>query len=114
VIRSLVIATTLVFSMALSGCTWVALAPDSEGVRIGASDALDGCTRVGTTKARTKVRVGVIARSEKKVADELTTLARNDARELGGNTVVADGPVSADGVQRFSIYDCPLDSAATP
>jgi hypothetical protein len=115
VIRSLIIATTLSIStMALSGCTWVALAPDADGVRIGASDALDGCRQVGTTKARTKTRVGIFARNEKKVAEELTTLARNDAPELGGNTVVAEGPVSADGVQRFAIYDCPLASGATP
>ena len=113
-IRSLFITTTLVFSMALSGCTWVALAPDAESVRIGSGDALDGCTQVGTTKARTKVRVGIFARGEAKVAEELATLARNDAPELGGNTVVAEGPVSADGVQRFTIYDCPLTSTATP
>jgi hypothetical protein len=115
VIRSLIVATSLIiFTTALSGCTWVALTPDADGVRVTASDALDACTQVGTTKARTKVRVGFFARSEKKVAEELATLARNDAPELGGNTVVAEGPVSADGVQRFAIYDCPLASDANP
>lgn len=114
-IRFFVIAAMLiVFTTALSGCTWVALAPDADGVRIGAGDALDGCTQVGTTKARTKVRFGFFARGEKKIAEELTTLARNDAPELGGNTVVAEGPVSADGVQRFAIYDCPIPSDTTP
>lgn len=114
--RSHLFATVLIIISvgALTGCTWVALAPDAEGVRIGESDALDGCTQVGTTKARTKVRVGIFARSEKKVAEELATLARNDAPELGGNTVVAEGPVSADGVQRFAVYDCPLTSTETP
>jgi hypothetical protein len=115
VTRFLVITTILIFfTTALSGCTWVALTPDADSVRIGASDALDGCTQVGTTKARTKVRVGFFARSEKKIAEELTTLARNDAPELGGNTVVAEGAVSADGVQRFAIYDCPTASESTP
>lgn len=113
--RFIIITTILIaFSMAVSGCTWVALAPDADGVRIGASDTLDGCTQVGTTKARTKVRVGIFARSEKKIAAELATLARNDAPELGGNTVVAEGPVSADGVQRFAIYDCPVASDSIP
>ena len=106
--RLLVVAIVLVvFTTGLSGCTWVALAPDADQVRIGESDALDECTRVGTTKARTKVRIGIFTRNEEKVARELTTLARNDAPELGGNTIVAEGPVSADGMQRFAIYDCP-------
>jgi len=75
VTRSFVATTILfVFSTALSGCTWVALAPDADG------------------------------------AEELTTLARNDAPELGGNTVVAEGPVSNEGVQRFAIYNCPVVS----
>ena len=106
--RSLAVATVLIALITnLSGCTWVALAPDADQVRIGGSDGVDECTRVGTTKARTKVRIGIFARNEEKVARELTTLARNDALELGGNTIVAEGPVSADGMQRFAIYDCP-------
>jgi hypothetical protein len=115
VARSIVVAITI-FTLASgsSGCTWVALAPDAEGVRVGTSKAINGCTRVGTTKTRTKLKVGFFARGEKKVAKELATLARNDAPELGGNTVVADGPVDADGMQRFSIYDCPADSDRTP
>lgn len=113
-IRSALVATIFTVSMALSGCTWVALAPEAEDVQIGTGDTLDGCTRVGTTKARTKTRIWIFARGEKKVADELSTLARNDAPELGGNTVVAEGPVSTDGVRRFAVYDCPVTPAATP
>ena len=113
--RSFVATTILfVFSAALSGCTWVALAPGADGVQIGASDALDDCVQVGTTKARTKTKVWIFSRSEKKVAEELTTLARNDAPELGGNTVVAEGPVSNEGVQRFAIYKCPATSDSAP
>lgn len=113
-IRSLVLATiVLISTTALSGCTWVALAPDADGVQIGETNALDDCVQVGTTKARTKTSVWIFSRSDKKVAEELTTLARNDAPELGGNTVVAEGPVSADGAQRFAIYKCPVISDST-
>jgi hypothetical protein len=104
----------IIFGTALSGCTWVPLTPAAENVRIGGRDSLDDCTRVGTTKARTKLRVGIFNRSEKKIAEELSTLARNDAPELGGNTIVAEGPVGNDGMQRFAIYACPLDSGSTP
>lgn len=92
----------------LSGCTWVAVTPEADHIRIVSSEALEDCERVGTTKARTKTSIGVFARSKKKVAEELETLARNDAPELGGNTIVAEGPVSDDGMQRFAIYDCPI------
>ena len=40
-------------------------------------------------------------------------LARNDAPELGGNTVVAEGPITAEGMQRFGVYACP-EEATTP
>lgn len=115
VTRSLLISTVfVVFASGSLGCTWVALAPDADHVRIAASEPLDGCTRVGTTKARTKLRIGIFVRSDAKVAKELETLARNDAPELGGNTIVADGPIDSDGMQRFSIYDCPVTSDSTP
>ena len=105
--RSFAISTLLIsLATASFGCTWVALAPEAGNVQLATPEAIEGCTRVGTTKARTKPTVGFFARSEKKVAEELATLARNDAPELGGNTVVAEGPVSADGTQRFAIYDC--------
>ena len=45
-------------------------------------------------------------RSEAKVEEELLTLARNSAVEIGGDTLVAEGPPSQ-GAQRFRIYKCP-------
>lgn len=99
--------TMLVLALAGSGCAWVALTPDAANVHVESTDRIGDCELVGTTKARTKSNVGIFARSEEKVAEELATLARNDAPELGGNTVVAEGPVSNDGTQRFSIYACP-------
>ncbi len=101
---------SLILIAGSTGCTWVKLAPEAEATHVGATDELEGCKKVGSTKARTKARIGFIARSDKKVNEELKTLARNDAPELGGNTVVPDGPVNADGMQRFTVYDCPVDS----
>jgi hypothetical protein len=115
VLRSTRIAVAmLVLALAYSGCAWVALTPDAANVQLGSTDRLDGCELVGTTKARTKSKVGIFARSEEKVAEELATLARNDAPELGGNTVIAEGPVSNEGTQRFSIYSCPEQTEASP
>lgn len=111
--RSSVISMLLVaFIAPISACTWVALTPEAERVEVRSSDSLNGCHKVGTTKARSKASVGIFARSDEKVAEELATLARNDAPELGGNTVVADGPVAKDGTQRFTIYSCTMAADA--
>ncbi len=89
------------------GCAWVEVDPGAaERVRVASADEVVDCERVGTTKARTKAAIGFVKRNEQKVADELATLARNDAPELGGDTIVADGPIDLDGTQRFSVYDC--------
>jgi hypothetical protein len=90
-----------------TACTWVELTPAAEGVQVLTGSPPEGCKKVGTTKARTKTSVGIFDRSDAKVAEELATLARNDAPELGGNTVIAQGPVEAEGIQRFDVYDCP-------
>ncbi|MAG31641.1 MAG: hypothetical protein CL908_12205 [Deltaproteobacteria bacterium] len=89
-----------------SACTWVALEPAGSEVRISPASAIEECVRVGTARARTKARIGIFARSKSQVAEELATLARNDAPGLGGDTIVADSPISADGTQRFAVYDC--------
>jgi hypothetical protein len=41
------------------------------------------------------------------VALELETLAKNDAVDLGANTILAEGSPSIDGVQHFRAYRCP-------
>jgi hypothetical protein len=103
----LVSSLAVLIAIAPVGCTWVALTPEAESVRVVPPEATAACERVGSTKARTKASVGIFPRSDEKVAEELETLARNDAPELGGNTVVAEGPVDEEGVQRFGIYACP-------
>lgn len=110
----LISSFVLLLAGAPVGCTWVKLAPGAEGVRVAEPSATAACERVGTTKARTKSSVGIFPRSDEKVATELETLARNDAPELGGNTVVAEGPVDEEGVQRFGVYACPSGPDAMP
>ena len=107
------LTVALVSVLGTTGCTWVELTPAAESTHLGAVDELEGCKKVGSTKTRTKTHIGFIKRSEEKVNEELRTLARNDAPELGGDTVVPDGPVDKDGMQRFTVYDCPDDSDST-
>lgn len=91
----------------LAGCTWVPLTPTGESVQLTrSSSGLEGCERVGAVTAQTKSRVGIFARSEKKILEELQSLARNDAAEMGADHIVEEGPPSVDGRQRFAAYRC--------
>ena len=106
--RVAVLGGVLMLCMASSGCTWVALTPEAETVRVAPNEAaVADCQQVGGVRARTKSRVGFFSRSPEKVAEELATLARNDAVELGANTVLAEAPPSIEGTQRFKAYVCP-------
>jgi hypothetical protein len=90
----------------LSACTWLPLTPEGQQVVVESSaQAVASCELKGTTHANTKHKVGFIPRGADFVKEELTTLARNDAAKMGGNTVVAQTPVQ-DGQQTFGIYAC--------
>lgn len=89
----------------LSACTWVKISPKGEGVRLVQSQrAVESCQRLGKVNAKVVSRV-VIERDEEKVANELVTLARNEAGMLGGDTIV---PISEiyDGRRVFAVYQC--------
>ena len=89
----------------LSACTWVE--PTKEGSEVGLVDAskVESCTRVGTANSSVKHQVGVFTRSEEKVKDELITLAKNKAAEMGGDSIVArDEP--SEGSMSFDVYRC--------
>jgi hypothetical protein len=89
----------------LSGCTWVKLTGEGEKVVV-LEKAFAGCKKLGTTTSTGKADIASVDRNEKKVATELATLARNQAATMGGNAVVAQGPVSEGGQQTFAVYHC--------
>ena len=89
------------------GCAWVKLDPEAEVIRVAPSmDAIEGCAKIGTINAQTRVKIGFISRDEGKVSEELSSLARNNAVEMGADTVVALAPPSDEGRQRFGAYRC--------
>ncbi|MFK7897761.1 MAG: DUF4156 domain-containing protein [Myxococcota bacterium] len=105
--RSTALLLLLLLGGSSAGCTWVPLTPAGGAVGVAAPETnLDGCERVGAVTAQTKARVGFITRGEEKVIEELRTLARNDAAEMGAQLVVPEGPPSAEGRQRFAAYRC--------
>jgi hypothetical protein len=89
----------------VAACTWVKPTDKGAGVRVAGADEVHACTPAGTTQVSVLDKVGVVRRGYSKVSEELITLARNSAAQLGGDTIV---PISeiADGVQTFAVYRC--------
>lgn len=91
--------------LGLSACTWVKTDPGAERVQVRSSDQVRQCERLGQTTASVRDRVAAVQRRPGRVEEELETLARNSAVDLGGDTIVAEGPVR-DGQRRYSVWRC--------
>lgn len=92
----------------LPGCTWVEPTEEGNEVLLVKAYNTQACEHLGSTKASVKHTLGPVTRSEDKVTEELITLAKNHAAEMGGDSIVAKGPV-IDGSMSFDIYKCRLD-----
>ena len=91
---------------ALSGCTWVKMAPGGAEVRVArAGQDMSACERRGEIAVSVKNRLGPYERNEIRVRDELETLARNEAPGLQADTIQPKAE-PADGEQRFVAYRC--------
>ena len=86
-------------------CTWVPLTSRGQSVRILQASEVANCEKIGETTATTRDRVIIFARSDRKVREELESLARNEAAELGGDAIVRIG-TATDGRQVFHVYRC--------
>jgi hypothetical protein len=96
----------LIVLATLAGCTWVKLEESGSRVRVAdASESLAGCQFRGDLTVMVTHRFGDIERNALKVADELETLARNEAVGMQANTIKPMSP-PAGGEQRFGAYDC--------
>lgn len=101
------VRTGFVLGMAalLCACTWVQLTPNGAQVRVRELDEVMECQKLGSTGARTSDHVGIFQRHPEKVAKELESLARNEAANMGGDTIVAVSPI-AGGERRYDVYRC--------
>jgi hypothetical protein len=91
--------------IALSGCSFVNLTPGGEKVRILHLEEVGRCTHLGRVTANTKATVGFIARNRDTVQEETHRLARNNAADMHGDTIVPLGPM-IEGEQGFNVYRC--------
>lgn len=89
-----------------SACSWVKVSEQGASVAVANAANVRNCDKVRTVNVKVKDNfVGSMKRSPEKVATELTNMARNEATQFGGDTVV---PVSLvqDGRQSFDVYKC--------
>lgn len=100
------LSLTVVALLVTTSCTWVPLNRNGDNVRVVSPPEAQGCKSIGQTKVSLRdTLVGTIKRDERKVARELTTLGRNSAAEMGGDTITPASEV-VNGNQSFNVYKC--------
>ena len=87
------------------GCNWVPLTSEGENVRVLQASAVTDCQKVGKVSSKTSDRILIFARTDRKIREELESLARNEAVDLNGDSIVPIG-TEADGRQSFEVYRC--------
>ena len=95
----------LTLAILLGGCTWVPLDKSADGVQLATAAEVEKCHRLGKVSTKVAYKVAGIERSEKKVATELATLARNEAAQMQGDTIAPESEIVT-GRQTFGIYRC--------
>jgi hypothetical protein len=91
-------------ALLISGCTWIQLTDAGARVNQATAAQVGNCRQIGSVSSSTQDKVGV-QRGRGKVAEELVVLARNEAANIGGDTIVPAGP-PVDGRQDFTVYLC--------
>lgn len=95
----------VLFTFTLTACTWVTLTDEGKKVRVLSAHEVTKCEHKGQTTSSTTSKLVGVKRHDNAIQDELETLARNSAINLGGDTIVSDG-ITKDGKQTFQVYRC--------
>lgn len=99
---SLLLIATLAMT---TSCTWVKVTEGGSSVAVANSANVRGCKNLSEVSVSVTNKVGFYKRDADKVATELTSLARNEASGLGGDTIVPSSSIE-NGKQSFNVYKC--------
>lgn len=102
--RGIFVATTSLLLVAC-GNSWVQLTPQGQQVQLATTAQISNCQRAGTANVNAADSIGFVQRSARQLQEELVTLARNEAGNIGGNRVVPESTIN-DGRQTFGIFRC--------
>ncbi len=94
-----------VMILGLSSCAFVELTEAGKQVALVTPERAADCKKVGTINSKVLARFVGFDRSATRVARELADLARNEAAQYGGDTIVPTSPIE-DGRQTFDLYRC--------
>ena len=97
--------TLIVVSVGLTGCTWVQLDEGADEVLLVSADRVANCEKLGRAHVQVAEQVGVIRRHDHVVEENLQDVARNQAVEMGGDTIVPETEPE-EGRQTFGVYRC--------
>lgn len=89
----------------LAGCSWVKLEEGAERVNLVGEERVDDCQKLGRTRVQVAHQIGFIPRNEEAIQENLNDMARNQAIEMGGDTI-APLEAAEEGRQQFGIYRC--------
>lgn len=98
-------AAITVMTAALQACAWVKPTASGAEVRVASAAEVAACSEAGSTQVSVLDKVAGVRRGYGAVSEELATLARNSAAQLGGDTVVPSSEI-VDGTQTFAVYNC--------
>ncbi|MEX0738600.1 MAG: DUF4156 domain-containing protein [Pseudohongiella sp.] len=91
--------------LAACGNSWVQITPEGERVSLATAADIGNCQRVGVANVNALDSIGFVNRGANRLQEELVSLARNEAGEIGGNRVVPESTID-EGRQTFGIYRC--------
>jgi len=95
----------IVTALPVLACTWAPLTDGGRGVRVLQATEVASCQKLGQATAKTRDQVAYFARNDRKVREELESLARNEGAEMGGNAIVPVG-AAREGRQSFDVFRC--------
>ncbi|MBK51294.1 MAG: hypothetical protein CMQ45_02790 [Gammaproteobacteria bacterium] len=93
--------------MLLTSCgNWVQLTGPGQQVEVRSESQVSGCEPLGRASSSTLDRLLLVERNTAQQENELLTLARNEAGDMGGNAI-APITTALDGQQSFAVFRCP-------
>jgi predicted dinucleotide-binding enzyme len=89
----------------LAGCTMVKPTEQSDEITLVKAFNVKDCAKLGTTNVSIEQKTGIFSLDDKTATKDLITLAKNRAGAMGGDSIVAKGPIE-EGKMTFDIYKC--------
>lgn len=91
--------------LSLSACSWIQPLPGAFNVALLSADEVTDCKKLGSTHATVLDKVGFYHRDKEAIKKDLIAVARNEAVNMRGDTIVATSELH-NGKMDFAIYRC--------